>query len=75
MQLFRVTPLAGNLATLGWLAAAFFCVWMFTDCLGSRVLPVGWKIVWLSAMIFLPVLGSILYLLLAKGGRGSRPLV
>lgn len=75
MQLFRAPLIIGNVAAVGWLTVAFFYVWMVTDCLGNRALPVGWKVLWLLVMILLPIVGAVLYFLLAKGGRGSRPLV
>ena len=75
MQLFRVLPVLGNVVLLGWLTLALFHVWMLLDCLGSRMLPVGQKVAWFLAIVFLPVVGSTLYFLLAKGGTGSRPLV
>ncbi len=48
---------------------------MINDCLGNRELTGTHRLAWLLVVIFVPLVGSLLYFLLAKGGRGSRPLV
>ena len=52
-----------------------FWLWMISDCLGNEALSGVHRMAWLLVVIFLPVVGGVLYFLLAKGGRGSRPLV
>lgn len=48
------------------LACFIFWLWMLIDLLMSRH-SVGTKILWVILMIFLPLLGSILYFFLARG--------
>ncbi len=48
------------------LACFIFWLWMLIDVLTSRH-AVGTKILWVILMLFLNVLGSILYFFLARG--------
>ena len=48
------------------LACFIFWLWMLIDLLISRH-AVGTKILWVILMLFLPLLGSILYFFLARG--------
>ncbi len=48
------------------LACFVFWLWMLIDLLTSRH-DAGAKILWLLLIIFLPMLGSILYFFLARG--------
>ncbi len=48
------------------LACFIFWLWMLIDLLISRH-AVGTKILWVILMLFLNVLGSILYFFLARG--------
>tara|TARA_R110002126_G_scaffold23750_9_gene82946 strand:- start:1739 stop:2026 length:288 start_codon:yes stop_codon:yes gene_type:complete len=47
-----------------------FWVWMGIDCLGNEALTGTERILWILAMLFFPVLGSIIYFF---GGRDPRP--
>ncbi len=48
------------------LACFVFWLWMLIDLLISRH-SAGIKILWVILMLFLPLLGSILYFFLARG--------
>ncbi|MGC8541391.1 MAG: PLDc N-terminal domain-containing protein [Phycisphaerae bacterium] len=48
------------------LACFIFWLWMLIDLLISRH-AVATKILWVILMLFLPLLGSILYFFLARG--------
>ncbi len=56
----------GMIFGLIWLLCAIFWLWMLIDLLVSRH-STGTKILWVILMLFLPVLGSILYFFLARG--------
>ena len=56
----------GMIFGLIWLLCAIFWLWMLIDLLISRH-STGTKILWVILMLFLPVLGSILYFFLARG--------
>ena len=76
MQLFQLPPILGFFLFSGLfgLLMTIFWIWMIIDCIGNTTLVGTTKIIWLLVVILLPVIGSILYFLLAKGGR-TRPLV
>ena len=44
-----------------------FWLWMLIDAIKNRGLGDGERVVWVLVIIFLPVLGPILYFLLGKG--------
>ncbi len=46
---------------------------MIIDCLGNGSLNGTMKLVWILVILVLPLLGPILYLLLARGG--GRPVI
>lgn len=52
------------------LAAFAFWLWMLIHAIGNKGLSDGERIVWVLVIIFLPLLGSILYFFLGrpKGG-------
>lgn len=77
MQLFQMQPVLGIFLISGiiGLLTTIFWIWMIIDCIGNRSLTGTAKIVWLLVVIFLPLVGSLLYFLLGRGGAGSRPLV
>ena len=52
------------------IAALVLWIWALIDIIGSSM-SVGAKIVWLLVIFFLPLIGSIIYLLIGRGG-GSR---
>ena len=58
-----------------WVLGVGFWLWMISDCLGNEALKGIHRMAWLLAVVCLPGVGSLLYFLLAKGGRGSRPLM
>jgi hypothetical protein len=43
-----------------------FWVWMLIHAIGNKGLSDGEKVVWVLVIIFLPVLGSILYFFIGK---------
>ena len=49
------------------LAVLVLWIWALVDIIGSPM-SAGAKIVWLLVIFFLPLLGSILYLLIGRGG-------
>lgn len=60
-------------ALLG-LAGFAFWVWMLVHAITNRGLGDGEKIAWVLVIIFLPVLGCILYFLIGRSkGRASVP--
>ena len=48
------------------LAGFVFWLWMLVDAIKNRSLTDGEKVVWVLVIIFLPVLGSILYFFIGK---------
>ena len=58
-----------------WVLGVGFWLWMISDCLGNEALKGMHRMAWLAVVVCLPGPGSLLYFLLAKGGRGSRPLI
>ena len=76
MQLFQPQPVLGLFLVSGLLSllGTIFWIWMIIDCIGNGSLTGTTKIVWLLVVILLPVLGSLLYFFLARGGS-ARPLV
>ena len=58
--------IVGVITTIFWL-------WMLIDCITNAAITGTEKIVWLLVIIFTHILGAILYFVLARGGRASRP--
>ncbi|MBI5382112.1 MAG: PLDc_N domain-containing protein [Opitutae bacterium] len=62
-------------ALLGLLSLLMFVMWVYAlvDCLKSQFKDSGSKVAWVLALLFLPVLGFIIYMIFAKqtklGGR------
>ena len=52
------------------LIASIFWLWMLIDCLTSAM-PVGEKALWAVVIIFLHLLGALIYFFVARRGRGS----
>ena len=75
MQLFQMQPILGIFLISGiiGLLTTIFWIWMIIDCITNNSINGTQKIVWLLVVIFLPLIGSLLYFLLARGG--TRPLV
>lgn len=48
------------------LALSVFWIWMLVDCLQSQSFEGNDKLVWVLALIFLSVVGAVLYYLLVK---------
>ena len=76
MQLFQPQPILGIFLVSGviGLLTTIFWIWMIIDCIGNRSLTGTAKLVWLLVVILLPLVGSLLYFFLARGGS-PRPLV
>jgi cardiolipin synthase len=60
-----------------WLAATLFALdWLIRFGLGARVVmrraPIGYTLAWLSVILFVPLLGALLYVLLGERRLGSR---
>ncbi len=55
----------GPVALLFYVACFIFWLWMLIDLLASSA-GSGTKILWVILMLFLPLLGSILYFILAR---------
>ena len=51
---------------------AFFCLPHFAS---NAAIVGSTKIVWVLVILFTHILGALLYFFLARGNRGSRPLV
>lgn len=51
------------------IAALVLWIWALIDIIGSPM-SVGAKILWLLVIFFLPLIGSIIYLLIGRGGGG-----
>jgi hypothetical protein len=51
--------------------STLFWIWMLVDAIQNRRLSDGEKICWVLAIIFLPFLGSLLYLLLGHSKATS----
>jgi hypothetical protein len=47
---------------------SIFWIWMLIDCLTSNK-PAAEKIIWLLVIIFLHVLGAVIYFIMARNGR------
>ena len=47
-----------------------FWIWMLIDCLTSSLAPTE-KLIWALVIVFLHVLGAILYFAIARGGTRS----
>jgi hypothetical protein len=53
------------------IVASVFWLWMLIDCLTSGLPPIE-KLIWALVIIFLHILGAILYFVIARGDRGVR---
>jgi hypothetical protein len=53
------------------LATFIFWIWMLVDCLQNPSLDGTAKIVWVLVIIFLHLLGAIVYFFVARQPRGS----
>lgn len=61
-------------AGLFWIVAlllSVFWIWMLIDCLMSSLPPME-KLIWFLVILFLHVLGALLYYFIGRGGRGRR---
>lgn len=59
-------------------AFILFWIWALLDLASSTFKKLNWKLAWLLIILFLPLLGSVLYLLLkrdfkAEKGRNFNP--
>ncbi len=61
--LFILWLILGILATVFWL-------WMLIDCLTSSMSPIE-KLIWALVIIFLHLLGALIYFIVARSGRRS----
>jgi hypothetical protein len=52
------------------LVASIFWIWMLIDCLTSN-LPTGEKVLWALVILFLHLLGAIIYFAVGRGKRSS----
>ena len=68
LALIGIFSLIGSMigALLGLLFIIFW-LWMLIDAIKNHRLSDGARVVWVLVIIFLPVLGPILYFLLGKG--------
>lgn len=57
-----VTALLGLIGLIVW-------IWALIDAIGNPALSGNEKLIWILVIIFLNVLGAILYLLIGRGGR------
>ena len=69
MPSFVIGGAAFGLLILLLLIPFAFWVWMLIDCVMSPTLQDLEKVLWFCLMVFLPLIGSVVYFL---GGRGSR---
>jgi hypothetical protein len=53
------------------LLATIFWIWMLIHAITNKGLASGEKVVWVLVVIFLPLLGSIIYYFLGKPKGGS----
>jgi len=56
----------GLFGVLFWTISAIFWVWMLIDCLTNEFRKDNDKIVWVLAIIFLHVLGALIYYIIVK---------
>ena len=55
------------------LVTTIFWLWMLIDAITNAALTGTEKIIWVLVVIFTHIIGALLYFLLARGGRASRP--
>ena len=63
----------GLLGGLVLLVTTIFWLWMLIDAITNSGLSGTEKIIWVLVMLFLHVIGALLYFFLARGGRVNRP--
>jgi len=52
------------------LATSIFWIWMLIDCLMSS-LPSTEKLIWVLVIVFLHILGALLYFFIGRAGRSG----
>jgi hypothetical protein len=62
---FTVAVVVGLLATIFWL-------WMLIDCLVNPRLPSTEKLIWVLVILFLHVLGALIYFFVGRGPSAGR---
>ena len=58
------------LGTIGLLVFAFW-IWMIVDAIQNKGLTDGEKVCWVLAVVFLHILGAILYFFIGRPKRGT----
>ncbi|AYF97365.1 SHOCT domain-containing protein [Protaetiibacter intestinalis] len=58
--------------TFVWIAGLILLFWVVLDLFRDRKLAGIWKAVWLIFLLFVPVIGSLFYLLVRGRGMGER---
>ena len=55
------------------LVASVFWIWAIIDCITNRSLTDGEKVVWVLLLVFMHLIGTVLYYFLAPGRGSVRP--
>jgi len=63
---------AGVFGVLFWAIAAIFWIWMLIDCLTNNFKKDIDKLIWAVVIIFLHVLGALIYYLVVKVGNYNK---
>jgi hypothetical protein len=61
----------GGLFLIVAILLSVFWIWTMIDCLSSS-LPTGEKVMWFFVILFLHIVGSIVYMLVARPGHHGR---
>ena len=59
----------GIFGIIFWTVSSIFWIWVLTDCLESKFKDNNEKLMWVLVIIFLHVLGALLYYLIVKIGH------
>ena len=59
--------------TVCWVVATAFWLWMLVDCLTKERVRSNEKVVWVLVVLFLHVLGAILYFVIGRGSGAVGP--
>jgi uncharacterized RDD family membrane protein YckC len=51
--------------------ASIFWIWMLVDCATNRSLEGAQKIVWILVILFLHLLGALIYFFVGRGSRSA----
>ena len=80
MQLFAEPTLSflfigGIIGTIFWLVTTLFVIWMLIDAITNAALDGTMKIIWVLVILFLHLIGALIYFFVARGGNVNRPRI